>query len=348
MMDTMTKHKTNGMISKSLIIAWAALLVFVLGILTWMAIAPKPAIEVSEEVSNTIDLQLPEAMPVEKYILKDQETTDDSGGSASVSRPLVEHTKYGNIPQVSSSGKKALQEYAAKPTDLVEGKTKVVFIFSDLGRNEAILEKTPPSITLSYLPFSPELKDKISLARKKGHEILINIPMESADYPTTDSGPNTLLTGLPKEYNIDRVHWAMAQGHEFIGLMNLQGSLFLSSPQDLHPVLDEIAKRGLLFVESEASFRSQVSESAKTSHLPHVKSHFVLSESLTPAELHATLIRAEQMAKDGELIIIVAHASPLTTPLLLTWIRKAQEQNYVFLPVSQVAMMEKPHNEATS
>jgi uncharacterized protein len=357
----MNKHKLNARISRSLLIAWAVLLVFVVGLLTWVALAPNPELPVSEEVSTSVDLQLPEAMPVDKYILKDKETKDDTGGSASATQlenktQLAdghhEMTKHGAIPQVGKDGKSAPQLYAAQAAPPTEGKIKVAFIFTDLGRNDALLDKiiehTPAGVTLAYLPHTSELKTKIKTAREKGHEILLNVPMEPADYPNTDTGPNTLLTGLATADNLDRLHWTMAQGDEYIGLMNMQGSLFLASSKDLNPVLQDAHSRGLLFVEAEACFRSQAEEAAKNLQLPYMKSQFVLNESLTPAELQATLIRAEQMAQESGFISIVAHSSPLTTPTLLTWIKRAQEQDYVFLPVSQIAFAHAPKSEAPS
>lgn len=358
----MNNKKINSWISRSLIIAWATLLVFVLGMLTWVAISPKPHEQVADDISTSVDLHLPEAMPVEEFILKNKETKEDSGGSAAVTilpepvhvakESITEDTKFGVIPTIGKDGKKQFQLYAAQPNNQLQGKIKVTFIFSDLGRNdgvlEKIIEKSPAGVTLAYLPYSTELKAKISFAREKGHEVLINLPMESTDYPITDTGPNTLLTGLPHKDNLERLHWTMAQGHEYIGLLNQQGSLFLASKEDLFPILQDLSKRGLVFVEAEESYRSQAQESAKKLDLPHVKSHFVLSGSLTPSELHTVLIRAEQIAKDAGEITIVAHASPLTVPILLTWINKAQEQNYTFIPVSQVLLASKPKNEIAS
>jgi polysaccharide deacetylase 2 family uncharacterized protein YibQ len=338
---------TTGTISRSLIIAWAALLVFILGILTWISIAPGGRVIVSDDISTAVDLQLPDAMPVEDYVLKDEEKNEDTGGSAALS---PSHNPI-QLAQESTHLNNPYHLYAGQPITHTTGKIKVAFIFSNLGRNDAlldkILEKTPAGVTMAYLPNSSALKTKISTAREKGHEVLINIPMESNDYTHTDMDPHTLFTGLPPQQNIQRLHWAMAQGHEYVGLINLAGSLFLSSRKDLAPVLQEMRKHGLLFMESDECFGSQAEESSKSIQLPHIKSHFVLNESLTPAELHANLIRAEQMAQESGLIIIVAHASPLNTPILLTWIRNAQEQNYAFLPLSQAAGLSRPHQETS-
>ncbi len=344
-------------ISRSLIMAWAALLIFILGILTWIAIMPSSHVSLGDDIPTAVDLQLPDAMPVDKYILKDKEKTEDTGGSAAAEPRIqladnhLENTKFGEIPNLDTHGKGAAQLYAGQPVAVPEGKIKVAFVFSDLGRNDPlhdkILESTPSGVTLAYLPYGPNLKTKMSSARSKGHEVLMNLPMEPTDYPHTDPGPNTLLTGLTRDQNVERLHWVMAQGHEYIGVMNLQGSLFLSSIQDLTPILHEIDKRGLLFVESEACYRSQVLESSKNGHLPPIKSQFELSESLTPDELHTIMIRIEQMAQETGLVTVVAHTSPLNVPILLTWIKKAQEQNYVFLPISQVAALSTPHHGGT-
>lgn len=335
--------------SRSLIIAWAALLIFILGMLTWISIMPAAHNVVGDDIPAAIDLQLPEAMPVDKFILKDEKKTEDTGGAASAETQIqlaethLEPTKYGEIPALGADGKGPGQLYAAQEIVATDDKIKVAFIFSNLGRNaplhDKILASTPPGVTLAYLPYGNNLKNQMSAARSKGHEVLMNLPMEPADYPYTDTGPNTLLTGLTKEQNMDRLHWALAQGHEYVGVMNLHGSLFLASSQDLKPVLHEIDKRGLLFVESETCYRSQVQTA---SHTPRLKSHFLLGESLTPSELQATLIRAEQMAEKSGFITIVAHTSPLNMPVLLTWIKKAQEQNYVFVPVSQAANLVTP------
>src|SRR3990167_11252794 len=168
----MTTMKTN--ISRSLILAWAALLVFILGILTWIAIMPAPTVYVGDDIPAAVDLQLPDAMPVDKVILKDKEKTEDSGGTAAVT-PLkpqtmlaenhLEKTKFGEIPIIGKDGQGPVTLYAADHVEAPEGAIKVAFVFSSLGRNDAlhdkILEGTPAGVTLAYLPESSNLKGKI-------------------------------------------------------------------------------------------------------------------------------------------------------------------------------------------
>lgn len=344
----MTKIQSKGNISKSLLIAWAALLVSLLIILTWVSLTPLPPETPVDEESTSVDLKLPDALPLNDFLLKDKEKKDDSGGSASNQPP--QHEGKHDVAKASIS--KLFQANSAKAVEVPDGKIRVAFVFSELGLNDEIagkiMESTPPGVTFAFLPQGGELKKQISKAREKGHEILLNVPMESSDYPNTDTGPNTLLTGLKPEENLKRTQWALTQTDKHIGFMNFQGSLFLASEADLHPILDDAQKRGIAFIEAEATYRTKAPEICKKIGIPYLKSNFVLNESLTPEELHAALIRAEQMAKENGSITIVAHTSPLNVQILLTWIQKAQEQEYVFLPISQLLLAEKSKQKGVS
>ena len=48
--------------------------------------------------------------------------------------------------------------------------------------------------------------------------------MEPVDYPDNDPGPQTLLTSLPAEQNIDRLHWALSRVRGYVGIMNYMGA----------------------------------------------------------------------------------------------------------------------------
>lgn len=75
-MNTMVKKTNNTVISKSLIFAWAILLVFVLGILVWIAIWPEENY-VDEDIAPAIDLELPEPVPMDEFIIPDEEMQID-------------------------------------------------------------------------------------------------------------------------------------------------------------------------------------------------------------------------------------------------------------------------------
>ena len=67
----------------------------------------------------------------------------------------------------------------------------------------------------------------------EGHEVLLQAPMEPFDYPDNDPGPQTLLTSLTPEQNVDRLHWLMSRFQGYVGIAGSMGARFTASEQAL-------------------------------------------------------------------------------------------------------------------
>ena len=57
--------------------------------------------------------------------------------------------------------------------------------------------------------------------------------MEPFDYPDNDPGPQTLLTSLTPEQNLDRLHWLMSRFQGYVGLISYMGARLTASQQGL-------------------------------------------------------------------------------------------------------------------
>ena len=95
--------------------------------------------------------------------------------------------------------------------------------------------------------------------------------MEPFDYPDNDPGPQTLLTSLDAEQNIDRLHWLMSRFQGYVGIANYMGARFTASEQALAPVLRETAKRGLIYFDDGSSPRSLAGQIAGANNLAFAK-----------------------------------------------------------------------------
>ena len=77
------------------------------------------------------------------------------------------------------------------------GKPRVSLIVGGLGLNavttRAAIERLPPEVTLSFVPYAENLQGWIDQARAQGHEVMLEMPMEPTGYPDNDPGPYTLL-----------------------------------------------------------------------------------------------------------------------------------------------------------
>src|SRR5262245_31187983 len=81
--------------------------------------------------------------------------------------------------------------------------------------------------------------------------------MEPFDYPDNDPSPQTLLTSLTPEQNVDRLHWLMSRVQGYVELINYMGSRFTASEQGLAQVLRDAGQRGLIYVDDGSSSRSK-------------------------------------------------------------------------------------------
>ena len=170
----------------------------------------------------------------------------------------------------------------AKPFDISDKRPRIGIVVTGLGLSDAATESAiqglPGSVTLAFAPYSSKLDEWMRLARAAGHEVLLNVPMEPLSYPAYDPGPQTLLTSLNTQGNLDRLLWSLSRGSGYVGVMDFFGSRFTASWKHMEPVLNELKRRGLLYLDSGASPRTvTLGLSAKVS-LPAAVSSSILDE----------------------------------------------------------------------
>ena len=150
---------------------------------------------------------------------------------------------------------------------------------------------------------------------QSGHEVLLEVPMEPFDYPDNDPGPQTLLTSLTPQQNIDRLYWLMSRFQGYVGLTNTMGARFTASEPSFAPILRETAKRGLIFVDDGTNPRSVAARIAGANNLPFAKADVRVDSVPTPVEIDHALGRLELVARErGIAIGIVLGAAGVDRP----------------------------------
>ena len=172
---------------------------------------------------------------------------------------LLEKSRYGMIPTVSD-GLKPFTAYAGEADRAKAAKMPVVaIVVGGLGVGaaktvDAIL-RLPAAVTLAFTPYGSDPAKLVERARAQHHEILLQIPMEPYDYPDNDPGPQTLLTTLAPEQNIDRLYWHLSRFQGYAGIANFMGARFVATDTAMAPIVKEAAKRGLGYFD-DGSARS--------------------------------------------------------------------------------------------
>jgi uncharacterized protein len=260
---------------------------------------------------------------------------------------LLETTRHGAIPKIAPDGARPFRLYA-HPRKLPADKTdapRIAIIVGGLGISATgtadALSKLPAPVTLGFAPYGADLDKLAERARAENHEVLLQAPMEPFGYPDNDPGPQTLLTSLTPDQNIDRLHWQMSRFQGYVGIVSYMGASFTASEQSLAPVLRETAKRGLIYVDDGASQRSVAGQLAGSHNLPFAKADVVIDAVPTAVEIDRALARLEMAARDHGTAVGLANALPETVTRIAEWAKKVEARGFVLVPITMVAVKEK-------
>jgi polysaccharide deacetylase 2 family uncharacterized protein YibQ len=267
-----------------------------------------------------------------------------AAGPANIDEHLTEATPQGAIPTVGPNGARAADVYA-RPVKSAAAGPRVAIMVGGLGVSASAtgeaLAKLPAAVTLAFTPYGHDLERLVARARGEGREIVLQVPMEPFDYPDNDAGPQTLLTSLSPDQNLDRLHWAMSRFQGYVGIANYMGARFTAAEQALGPVMRDAGKRGLIYVDDGTSARSLTSQIAGASNMPFAKANIVLDAVPTPIEIDNALARLEAMARERGVAIGVATALPASIDRIAQWAKAAAGRGIVLVPVSAVASKPK-------
>src|SRR5690606_10364291 len=85
---------------------------------------------------------------------------------------------------------------------------------------QAAIAQLPPEVTLAFASGGNSIDRWVREARRKGHEILMQVPLEPFDYPNVNPGRNTLTTNADADENIDRLRWSLSRTTNYTGVVN--------------------------------------------------------------------------------------------------------------------------------
>ena len=283
---------------------------------------------------------------------KSQEVVIPGNSSSLPAKPaadpkLQETTRHGVIPKIAADGARASTVYAQPrelPADL-KGAPRIAIVIGGIGISASgtadALTKLPAPVTLAIAPYGADLQKLAERARAEKHEVLLQVPMEPFDFPDNDPGPQTLLTSLSADQNIDRLHWLMSRFEGYVGIAGYMGARFTSTEAAISPVLRDTARRGLIYLDDGASPRSVVGQIANSSNLPYAKADVVLDATPTAVEIDRALTRLEMAARENGAAIGVATAQPAAIARIADWARKVESRGFVLVPISMVAARAK-------
>lgn len=265
-------------------------------------------------------------------------------GRALVADPtLIENTPAGPLPRIAVDGTTPMRAYA--PPVAADGRPRIALVISGLGisakATDAALKSLPAQVTLSFAPYESDVQRWVSQARDAGHEVLLEVPMESYDFPDSDLGPHTLRSGASDDINTQRLIWAMTRFTGYAGVTNLLGGRFLADPVSLEPALAYLARRGLFFYENGGGAHSAVPDIAPRAGLAYAQGQSAIDTIQTAMEIDRRLAALEESAKSGGSAVGSGFLYPVTIDRVARWAQGLSVRGFVLAPASAIVTQPK-------
>ncbi|WP_420961526.1 divergent polysaccharide deacetylase family protein [Brucella sp. IR073] len=258
---------------------------------------------------------------------------------------LIEQTETGPLPVRGPDGRRPLDVYAREWSGARGARVAIVIGglgLSQTGTQNAI-RQLPEEVTLAFAPQGNSLTRWMQTARQRGHEILMQVPLEPFDYPRVDPGRHTLTVDGGAEKNIGDLHWTLSRITNYTGVMNYMGARFTADPAALTPVVQEIGRRGLLYLDDGTSARSQAERIALEQAAPFAAADLLLDAVQERGDILKKLDELERTARAKGTAIATGSAFPVTVEAVSVWANEAKTRGIEIVPVS--ALVRDPERE---
>ena len=265
----------------------------------------------------------------------------DGSGQALPPAPIAGLTTispFGQVPAISPAGLTPLAAYK-RPFTPTPGREPVSIIIGGLGVNSALTDRAindlPANVTLAFAAHAPGLSQLVAKARSRGHEVLIELPFESADFDSSLIGSSrTLMVTQNTSANPRNLSWLLSRAQGYFGVTNYNGDVFLARTDATAPLLDKLARSGLGFVFDGSISAPALSSLAITAKLPFASGYTLIDTVQDSSIIQSELARLSAAASSGISPIGVGFTYPETITAVKIWADDLEAQGLELAPAS--------------
>lgn len=206
---------------------------------------------------------------------------------------------------------------------------RIAIIIDDIGYDSHIAEKfisLNAAITLSILPHSPHQRQIIRMAREKGLDLMLHLPMEPLEYPGVNPGRGALMTAMPPDTLIQQLNEDLDAVPHIKGVNNHMGSRMTASSEQMNQILSVIKKRDLFFIDSRTTADSKARSSARLFQVPYAERDVFLDNVQEPAAIRRQIRLLLQKAAANGQALAIGHPHAMTLQILQEMLPEIQNK----------------------
>jgi polysaccharide deacetylase 2 family uncharacterized protein YibQ len=300
---------------------------------------PSAAPMTGKDVPHIIHVNPDSAQPNGVIVIRDPSSLGQDLRTAHLpDRALIEQSEMGPLPIRSVDGRRPVDVYA-RPWSGARG-PRVAIVVGGLGLSQTgtqyAIQKLPGTVTLAFAPQGNSLDRWMRDARQTGHELLMQVPFEPYDYPNVNPGRNTLIVEASAAENLRSLHWALSRITNYTGVMNYMGARFVADENAMEPVMQDLARRGLLYLDDGSSARSVAPQLALKDGVPFAQGDLTIDTSRNRGDILKKLDQLEATARAKGFAVGTGSAFQVTVDTIADWIAEAAKRGVEVVPVTAV------------
>lgn len=254
-------------------------------------------------------------------------------------RALVEDSPTGSLPIRAADGRRPFDVYA-RPWSGARG-ARVAIVIGGLAVSQtgtqAAIARLPAEVTLAFASQGNSIGRWMQQARNKGHEIVMQVPMEPFDYPNVNPGRSTLTVEAGAEENLKNLRWVLSRTTNYTTVMNYMGARFSADRAAMEPFMAELGKRGIGYLDDGSSARSVAPELAAPDRVPLAVADTAIDGEQDRGAILKKLDQLEATARAKGFAIGVGSAFDVTVDAVTAWVAEAKKRGIEIVPISAVA-----------
>lgn len=220
-----------------------------------------------------------------------------------------------------------------------EDGAQIAVVIDDMGRNLALERRfldLPFPITPSLLPYLAHTQNVADLARSRGREFLLHLPLQPQGYPGHDPGEGAILEGMTEAEVRERVRALLRAVPGASGVNNHMGSRLTELGEPMGWVLQELRAEGLFFLDSVTTGHTVGWELARSLNMGWARRDVFLDNVQTVEAVGSQLDKAIRVAKEKGYAVAIGHPHQATLDALTAWASKFKAAGVQVVPLRQL------------
>lgn len=225
---------------------------------------------------------------------------------------------------------------------------QIALIIDDIGyrhTDQAVLA-LPSTVTLSVLPHTPLGKELANAGHKKGHEIMLHLPMQALNGKALGLGglTNTMTEAQIRASVVDAINSVpFAKGAN-----NHMGSLLTQLDDPMLWIMETLKQKHLYFIDSMTTRFTKAGETADQLGLPLLKRQLFLDNDTSAKALERQFNLMISQAHTQGSLVAIAHPYPETMRFLKANLQRLKTEGIDLVPASSLLPIVIAHKNGTN